>query len=31
MSAQEEEWDELSDNEQREAARLLMDAGEYVT
>jgi hypothetical protein len=29
--AQEEQWDELSDDEQREAIRLLMDAGEYVT
>jgi len=27
--AQEEQWDELSDDEQREAIRLLMDAGEY--
>lgn len=27
--AQEELWDELSDDEQREAIRLLMDAGEY--
>ena len=27
--AQEELWDELSDGEQREAIRLLMDAGEY--
>jgi hypothetical protein len=26
---QEEQWDELSDEEQREAIRLLMDAGEY--
>jgi hypothetical protein len=29
--AQEEQWDELSDDEQREAIRLLMDASEYVT
>jgi len=29
--AQEELWDELSDDEQREAIRLLLDAGEYVT
>jgi hypothetical protein len=29
--AQEEQWDEMSDDEQREAIRLLMDAGEYVT
>ena len=28
--AQEELWDELSDGEQREAIRLMMDAGEYV-
>jgi hypothetical protein len=27
--AQEELWDELSDGEQREAIRLMMDAGEY--
>jgi hypothetical protein len=27
--AQEELWDELSEDEQREAIRLLMDAGEY--
>jgi hypothetical protein len=27
--AQEEQWDELSEDEQREAIRLLMDAGEY--
>jgi hypothetical protein len=27
--AQEEQWDELSDHEQIEAIRLLMDAGEY--
>jgi hypothetical protein len=27
--AQEEQWDELSDDGQREAIRLLMDAGEY--
>ena len=27
--AQEEQWDELPDDEQREAIRLLMDAGEY--
>ena len=27
--AQEEQWDELSDDEQIEAIRLLMDAGEY--
>jgi len=26
---QEEQWDELSDDEQREAIRLLMDADEY--
>ncbi len=26
---QEEQWDELSEDEQREAIRLLMDAGEY--
>jgi hypothetical protein len=29
--AQEEQWDELSDDEQREAIQSLMDAGEYVT
>ena len=29
--AQEELWDELSDDEQREAIQLLMDASEYVT
>ena len=27
--AQEEQWDGLSEDEQREAIRLLMDAGEY--
>ena len=27
--AQEEQWDELSDDEQREAIRLLMDACEF--
>jgi hypothetical protein len=27
--AQEEQWDELSDDEQREAIQSLMDAGEY--
>jgi hypothetical protein len=27
--AQEEQWDEMPDDEQREAIRLLMDAGEY--
>src|SRR5262249_36338669 len=27
--AQEEQWDRLSEDEQREAIRLLMDAGEY--
>jgi len=27
--AQEEQWDELSDDEQRKAIRQLMDAGEY--
>ena len=27
--AQEELWDDLSDDEQREAIRLLLDAGEY--
>ena len=27
--AQEEQWDELSDDEQIDAIRLLMDAGEY--
>jgi hypothetical protein len=27
--AQEEQWDELSDDEQRESILLLMDAGEY--
>lgn len=29
--AQEEHWDDLSDDEQREAIDLLLDAGEYVT
>jgi len=27
--AQEEQWDDLSEDEQREAIQLLMDAGEY--
>ena len=29
--AQEEQWDELSDDEHRKAIQSLMDAGEYVT